>query len=243
MRSESKVARRLPILDVTGAQGGLPVTPLRLFAFGALIVVTSLCQVNAQSVIFDNMTHSVNNNMPLLPEWLNDSVEAGDEVWLAGSDRTVTELRLLFTYRGTIPGTIDAQIRFRSIREEDQTPGAVIYDSGIIAGLPTLAGFNEYTFNIPNVDVPDRFVWTVQAYNRQGSVGELGPSYFNPATVGFSDDFFWRSGGSDWTPYSWGGDPYANFAAQITAVPEPATMIALTAGLGLLARRRKKASR
>lgn len=226
-----------------GAQCGLPVTSLKLLTFGTLVVVTSLSQVNAQSVIFDNMTHSANNNMPLLPEWLNDSVEAGDEVWMAGSDRTVTELRLLFTYRGTIPGTIDAQIRFRSVRAEDQMPGDVFYDTGIIAGLPTLGGLNEYVFSIPNIDVPDRFVWTVQAYNRQGSVGELGPSYFNPATVGFSDDFFWRYGGSDWTAYSWGGNPYANFAAKITAVPEPATMIALAVGVGLIARRRKKSSR
>lgn len=201
----------------------------------------AVAMATAQTIIYDNTTHSLDNNMPLLPEWRDDSAEAGDDIWLGGTDRIVTQLKLIFTYRGTIPGTFDARIRFRGVDEIEQTPGDAFYESDLILGLPTVEGFNVYTFEIPHIEVPDHFVWTIQAYNRQGSVGELGPSYFNPATVGFSDDFFWLSDmGSEWTPYSWGGDPYANFAAQITAVPEPATMLALAAGLGLLARRRRK---
>lgn len=198
----------------------------------------------AQSIIFDNTIHSLNNNMHMLPEGESDSLEVGDDVWLVGSDRTVTELSVLLTHRGNLLGTFDARIRLRSVVEETQTPGDFFYDSGIISGLPIISGINKYTFSLPGVTVPDHMVWTIQAFNRQGAEGEFGPSYFNPATVGFSDDFFWMaSSATDWTPYSWGGDPYANFAARITAVPEPATILCLTAGLGLIARRRKKASR
>jgi hypothetical protein len=193
----------------------------------------------AQQVVYDNTTNSLGTNMPLLPEWRDDSAEAGDDIWLEGTAREVTGLKLLFFYRGTEPGTIDLQIRFRHLDEIDQIPTDAFYDSGVIPGVPTLAGMNEYTFDIPSVTVPDHFVWTVQAYNRQGSVGELGPAYYNPPTVGFSDDFFWLSDmGSDWTPYSWGGEPYANFAARFTAVPEPATLVALALGVALLRRRR-----
>lgn len=203
------------------------------------LVVTSMA--SAQSIIYDNTTTSLNNNMPLLPEWRNDSAEVGDEVWMSGAEREVVELKVLFWYRGTEPGTFDARIRFRSMIEETQKPGNAFYESDMVVALPTVAGMNEYTFAIPNVVVPDRFVWTIQAYNRQGSVGELGPAYFNPATVGWSDDFFWQSDmGSEWINYSWGGDPYANFAATITAVPEPATMLLLGSGAAMLLRRRRK---
>jgi hypothetical protein len=193
----------------------------------------------AQQVVYDNTSSSLENNFPLLPEWRDDSGEAGDDIWLGGTAREVTELKLLFFYRGTLPGTVDLQARFREVDEPTQMPSTAFYDSGVMLGLPTVAGINEYTFAIPNVTVPDHFVWTVQAYNRQGSVGELGPAYYNPPTVGFSDDFFWLSDmGSEWTPYSWGGDPYANFAARLTAVPEPATLAVLA--LGVLALRRRR---
>lgn len=189
-------------------------------------------------IVFENMSGDLHNNMPLLPAWLNESAEAGDDIWLAGTAREVTKIDMIFNYRGTLPGTIDLRLRFRDIVEFAETPGDVLYDSGFMPQIPTLAGLNYYSFNIPHVLVPGHFVWTVEAINRQGSVGELGPAYFNPATTGFSDDFFWISDhGSEWINYSWGGDPYANFAARVTAVPEPVSAIAL--GFGWLALRRR----
>lgn len=198
-----------------------------------------LCGSPAE-IIYGNTSTFLNNNMPLLPEWRDDSAEAGDDIWLGGSARIATELKVLVWYRGSIPGTIDCQIRLRAVDELTQRPGEAIFESGIVKDLPTVAGMNEYTFAIPGVEVPDHLVWTIQAYNRQGSVGELGPAYFNPPTVGFSDDFFWLSDmGSEWTPYSWGGDPYANFAAQLTAVPEPGSLACLSVGLVLALRKRR----
>jgi hypothetical protein len=215
---------------------------MKRFTLLAAALAALISSASAQTPIFDNTTSSLNNNMPLLPEWRTDSGEAGDDIWITSPEREVVSLKILLNYRGTLPGTIDARIRFRNLTELEQTPGEAFYDSGMIFSLPTLAGINEYNFVIPHVIVPDHFVWTIQAYNRQGSVGEIGPAYYNPPTVGFSDDFFWLSDeGSEWIAYSWGGDPFANFAARIEAVPEPTTMLALAAGAGLLLRRRKRA--
>jgi hypothetical protein len=192
----------------------------------------------AQSIVYDNTTTSLNENFPLLPEWEVNSAEAGDEIWLGGTDREVTELKLIFNYRGTIPGTFDALIRFREYDEGFQGPGAAFYESPLTQ-VATTAGLHELTFAIPNVIVPDHFIWTIQAFDRQGSVGELGMAYFNPPTVGSSEDWLWQRGGNEWTAYSWGGEPYANFGARLTAVPEPATLAITATGLLLLRRRRK----
>ncbi len=210
----------------------------------AALAVGSITASLAQTIVYDNTTTSLNNNFPLLPEWRDDSAEVGDEVWLGGSDREITNLKLLFWYRGTVPGTFDAIIRFRPIEGPRPSPGAAFFESDLFVNLPTTAGMNEYNFAIPHVIVPDRFAWTIEAKNRKGSVGELGPAYFNPATVGWSDDFFWQSdGGGEWINYSWGADPYANFGASLTAVPEPASLLGLVGGIGILARRRRNRSR
>ena len=194
----------------------------------------------AQSIAYDNTTTSLNNNHPLLPEWLNDSAEVGDEIWLEGSDREAVELALIFTNRGTEPNYFDAQLRFR-VLDENESPADVFFDSGIIPGNYSPAGLTVYYFGIPHITVPDRFVWTIQLYNRTGPGNELGPSYYNPPTIGHSDDFFWRyETGGDWTPYGWGGEPYANFGASLTVVPEPSIVAALSIATLAFMRRRKR---
>lgn len=204
--------------------------------FGIALVSASA----AQTVVYDNTTTSLNNNHPLLPEWLNDSAEVGDEIWLDGAEREAVELGLIFTNRGTEPNYFDARVRFRML-DSNESPSDVFFDSGIIPGMYSPAGLTVYYFSIPHVIVPDRFVWTIQLYNRTGPGNELGPSYFNPPTVGTSEDFFWRyEQGGDWTPYSWGGEPYANFGASLTAVPEPSILVGLSIAVLAMMRRRKR---
>lgn len=210
---------------------------------GLLLVVAGLvpCPALAQSVVYDNTTTFLRQGVPLLNPHREDSAEMGDEVRLAGKHRHVTELRLRFWYSGTEPGTFDVRVRFRSLLPDKPTPGPAIlkdrqivayrdtpspgpafYDSGFVTGLQVAPGMNEYTFAIPNVKVPDRFVWTVQAGNAKGIQGSLGPAYYGRATVGSSEDFFWHSDlESKWIAYSWGGDLLANFGARIVAGPAP----------------------
>jgi PEP-CTERM motif len=213
---------------------------MKRFPLILLALVGASSSLPAQTVVYDNTTTSLHNNFPLLPGWRNQSAEVGDEIWLGGTDRTVVGLELLFWYRGSDTGTFDARIRFRPV-DENERPGDPIYSSDLFLAMPAVGGMNEYNFAIPNIVVPNRFVWTIEAFNRQGLIDELGPAYFNPPTVGWSDDFFWQSDlGSEWINYSWGGDPYANFAATLTAVPEPSSTFLVAVGLATLYRRRNR---
>ncbi|MEQ1821046.1 MAG: PEP-CTERM sorting domain-containing protein [Fimbriimonadaceae bacterium] len=212
---------------------------MRSFIF-LFCAVCCLSRSVAQTIVYDNSTSSLNNSQPLLPSWLNNSAEMGDEIWLANGPRQITDLKLMMSYNGTEAGTMDARIRFRYMDEFTQRPAEAFYTSNLFSSINILTGLNEYHFAIPQIVVPDHFLWTIEAYNRQGAAGQIGLAYFNPATVGFSDDFFWQSdAGSEWINYSWGGDPYANFGATLTAVPEPASIVAMLGGIALFRRRRK----
>ena len=107
-------------------------------------------------------------------------------------------------------------------------------------------------FNVPN----DFFLWAGLTFdNNTGATGATAAQLDNigwavgQPTVGTSDDIFFRTtnagsfvqnnpAGS----YSFfNGNPPANFAFRLNAVPEPASMIALGAGLLAIMRRRRAA--
>lgn len=195
--------------------------------FLSCVIVAALTggEVSKPSVVYDNTETFLHSGQPLLPEGKNNSAELGDEIVLSGKEREIVELKLRLWYRGTPDGSCDMQVRLRSMVPNTanilnpNVPGPVFYDSGILKNQPTVSGMNEYKFKIPNVKAPDRFLWTMQVYNRKGTVGEVDLPYYNPPTVGSSDDYFWHSEmGSPWIPYSWTGFPVANFAARVTAV-------------------------
>jgi hypothetical protein len=211
---------------------------MRRLLLGAAACAACISGASAQTIVYDNTTTYSHNRQPLVTTQWPNSAEMGDEVHLAGTDRLVVEIKLRFWYSGTTPGTFDARIRFRTLLEDKQisgpaimkdgaivgylntaTPGPAIYESPITKDLHFEPGMNEYTFKVPRVKVPDRFVWTVQAYNGKGMNDSVGPAYYDPPTVGWSDDFLWISDmGSPWIAYSWGSMPAANLAARILAV-------------------------
>ncbi len=107
-------------------------------------------------------------------------------------------------------------------------------------------------FNVP----ADFFLWAGLTFdNNTGATGATAAELDNigwavgQPTVGTSDDIFFRTtnagsfvGGNPAGGYLFfNGNPPANFAFRLNAVPEPASMIALGAGLLAMMRRRRAA--
>jgi hypothetical protein len=122
--------------------------------------------------------------------------------------------------------------------------GALLY-TDTINNIPN--GLFLLSFGTPNIAAGFQNLWIGLSASAANAGMVLSPNP-NP-TVGTSDDVFaWDQNGNgviDTGEYYWFGgppnNPVANFAIEVYAIPEPASMIALGSGLvGLLALRRRR---
>ncbi|MGQ9901644.1 MAG: hypothetical protein ACUVR1_05445, partial [Fimbriimonadales bacterium] len=110
-------------------------------------------------------------------------------------------------------------------------PGTLLF-TDVLTGIPN--GVFQLQFATPNIAAGVGDLWIGLAFN-SAQVGMLLSPNPNP-TIGSSNDVFaWDQNGNsviDSNEYFYfGGNPVANFAIEVLAVPEPASMIALGAGL------------
>lgn len=184
----------------------------------------------------------------------NSSLEWGDQVALAGTDRSITNVRTVLQVAGTGLGAYDFDITlgFRNLDGASSTPGTLIGGQTTyqVRGLNEGAGGTAaaYFLDLPvaNILVPNEFAVMFQLARVGGNTGGVGVQFTNDAAeVGSSDStFFWRetsAGSGTYGAFNFGTTPSANMTLELTAVPEPASMAILGLGVAAMLRRRKKA--
>lgn len=193
------------------------------------------CATSSASIVFDNTQNSLNRFFSP-----GNNVEFGDQIFLQGSERRVTDFSFEYFLGETASGNETGQIFFYANDggANGTEPGSLLYSSEPFALQP---GFQTVLAQALSVTVPNTFTWTVR-FSGISFVEEVGLLLFNPPTVGASFDDFWVKVDDAWTTFLIdNGSTPANFNAQVRAVPEPSTYaLALIGGVALLGYRRMK---
>lgn len=189
------------------------------------------------------------------------TAEAGDEIILAGTARTLTNFSFNYWAEG-LGGGEQGQIRFYKndgaavpAGPTILKPSTLFFDSGLFLIHDTsrltltwdqlnLENFNTLNLSGP---VPNSFTWSVQFFGVDNNAGEhAGVDLYNPPYIGGNYMEYWDNDGSGWSYNSLtnnvGQYLNANFGATFGAIPEPTTLLVGLAGgltvLGLRYRRR-----
>ena len=177
-------------------------------------VLFTMAPVSFGAVVYDNTTPGGTNNA-----YYGSTFEFGDQVNLAGTDRTVTDFSFYSQLNAAVLGSQSVVFRFYANDGTAGAPGSLLFTSD-----PQAMALGSQTFTVSGlaVTVPNSFTWTVTFSNLAGG-DDAGLLIYNPPSTGSSlNDFWQKDGGGAWSLMQVnGGLTPANFAARVTAVPEP----------------------
>jgi hypothetical protein len=199
------------------------------------------------AMIYDN---SVNDSLFRLNP---GTLEVGDEITLTSADASRYLQTFRFEYWGTassasFAGTVKAEVKFYlndgPLFNGYMTPGTVLYDSGLFS-VPTPTDRNTFVFSAgsdfaagglflgpgPGGTLLTSMTWSVQ-FSGMGAGDAVGVDIYSPPVVGGNFSDYWVN------PGAWALQTNLvpiNFAATMSATPEPAPVILwILGGLGLL---------
>jgi hypothetical protein len=199
------------------------------------------------ATIFDNSSNDL--GMRFNP----GNLEVGDEIMLAGTDRTLTGFS--FEYWGVstanpsiFSGAVQARVQFYVNNGASfhgySTPSTMsFYNSDWFTVSPTLTGRSTLNFTAGSDNIPvgglflpsSDMTWTVQFRNMAGT-DTVGVDLYSPPTIGTEvGDFgdYWENDGG-WLLMT-NTVSRMDFAAKFDAVPEPSSLVlSLCGGLGIL---------
>jgi hypothetical protein len=191
---------------------------------GTNTTCASAACATAQEVVYDNtVTPTGFYSGDQIAAGATTGTERGDQITLAGARRTAVRFDAM-VYNPDAAGSGTARVRLYNFPAGGGTDpsgsGPVLWDSGAVPQAFGL-GANTLSFTVPNVVVPNEFVWTV-TYTLDAPAGAngFGPLMNDPPAVGTSDDFFWENdpaASPPWGQFFFGGAPVANFGAKVFA--------------------------
>lgn len=175
--------------------------------------------------------------------------EVGDEINLGGTDRLLDWFDFEYYYVGKAAGvgvgSPSIQVKLYAndgpLFNGYDTPGTVLYDSGVLTGLLTSFTerstliFTQADFSSP-ILLPETFTWAVE-FSDLGANDNVGLDIYDPPVVGSSSQDYWFNGANGWELRQATVDPEnnpVNFAARFYAVPDGGATFAML-GLGFVA--------
>ncbi|MHC4745008.1 MAG: PEP-CTERM sorting domain-containing protein [Planctomycetota bacterium] len=193
----------------------------------SVILLVSFAASASGAVVYDNSSE-------YLGVHAGTAQQLGDEITLAGTERTVTELHIGVNLQG-YGGTADFQAWLYANDGPGGEPGTMLWASEVVEAIP-LSGENEFiVFDVPNIPVPDTFTWTQQ--NRNATPVAVGIPLYDPPSIGSSEVHSWFGKPGSWTKTS--GVTYpGNYMCRVVAVPEPGSILLLSLG-GIVLRRKR----
>ena len=234
------------------------------FALSAL-AMGAVAVSSAQALIYDSVPATVtsyyapggatNQAGNTITRLMADDIDMID----AFAGQQITSFAFTLVNANTTSVSFRPRVRFYGLPGTTATTlGNVIQGYTLNPVTMTANSATTYTVNIgPGLNVPnDFFLWAGMTFdNNVGATGATAAQLDNigwavgQPSVGTSDDLFFQTtaAGSFFANNPTGGylffngNPPANFAFRLNAVPEPASMIALGAGLLAMMRRRRAA--
>ena len=203
----------------------------------AILLSAGLCclpNLSFSAIVYDNTSTDLGQQYVPTPPTL----EFGDQITLSGTDRTLSQFSFYYFFNGTSVTSQSLTVRMYA-NSGINPPVTPFYTSDPIPLSTGANGFNTQNiiFDLNNnlITLPDTFTWTVQFSNLgAGQTGGL-LLYGPPTPPGSSFNDFWQKDGTGaWSLMTINGN-LADFAARVSAVPEPGVLALGSLGALLLA--------